>query len=148
MYYVKNALVQLLDGFSFVVGRKDAQLLYSWEDNESPIVLTDFDRSIHQDMGGPVKIRKDAILFIAYTEDQEANRFSQEIDDKWKKIVQETGVKDDGGLDWFTDGQNTYIGSEEWMVSEDPRVAQLLLEVQDLEDKLEAHLRGERYASR
>jgi hypothetical protein len=32
--------------------------------------------------------------------------------------------------------QNTYIGSEDWEVSEDPYVVRLLIEIEELEDRL------------
>lgn len=41
--------------------------------------------------------------------------------------VQEvTEVKGDAGCDWLTDGETTYIGSSEWSVSHDPKIARLV----------------------
>lgn len=148
MFYVKKAFIQLRDNQSLTVNRKDAQTLYNQTRTRKPLatlLLTDFDRTIHPDLPGPVTIEKHAVLFIAYTEDAEANHYSEEIRNKWKEILKLTDVKDDGGCDWFTDGKNTYIGDETWKVSEDPYIASLLLKVQELEDKLDAHLKGDKH---
>jgi hypothetical protein len=148
MFYVKRARIQLVDGHSFTVGRKDAQWLYSLKVEEEPIILSDFDPSVHPDMTGLVEIPRNAILYITYMEDKEANYFVKQIQRKWKEIIAETGVNDDSGCDWFTDGKNTYIGSEDWKVSEDLYVARLLIEIEDLEDRLDKHLKGESYVSK
>jgi len=47
----------------------------------------------------------------------------------WRKIHELVKVHDDGGADWFVadDGVTTCIGSSDWVVSQDPNVAALVI---------------------
>lgn len=44
----------------------------------------------------------------------------------WEIILRETKVDDDAGCDWFTIGNQTYIGGVDWHVSNDQDVANLV----------------------
>lgn len=56
------------------------------------------------------------------------------LDQMWKIVFRETEVKDDAGLDWFTQENYTYIGSTEWLVSDDIEIAKLINAINVLSD--------------
>ncbi|MBY0157292.1 hypothetical protein [Cytobacillus oceanisediminis] len=60
------------------------------------------------------------------------------IEDKmWEIVLRETGVEDDAGCDWFTIGDNTYIGNVDWLVSVDSEIAELINAINCLKCRLE-----------
>lgn len=143
--FIRSAYIQLKHGGYIRVDRQEAQRLFEREREESIdtgklVIMSAWDSSLLKNEG-PIVIPASSISFIAFEVDEEAERLEQTIRAKWEEIIRLTGVDDDAGCDWFTDGQNTYIGSEDWKVSNDPYVAKLLIEIEDLEDQLSA-LRG------
>lgn len=62
------------------------------------LLLTDFDKETHPNIEGPLAIENHAIVYIAYTEDKEANDLYKKIGRKWEEIGSLTNVKDDGEL--------------------------------------------------
>ncbi len=58
------------------------------------------------------------------------------IEQMWKIVMDATRengkVIDDGGCDWFTVDNKTYIGSMEWLVSENIEVARLVKAINTL----------------
>jgi hypothetical protein len=48
------------------------------------------------------------------------------LDEMWKLVLRETGVKDDLEYDWFTQENYTYVGSTELCISTDIEVAKLI----------------------
>lgn len=130
-------MIQLKDGHQFHVEQHSAaQGLY-----ESEIQNTHDDLFIHN-ADGPIRIPRHAILFIAFVEDAKANQLYHQTQTKWDEITSIIGKIDDAGMEWFTDGTSTFIGSEEWKVSDDPHVAELLLQIGELEDQLETIRNG------
>lgn len=45
------------------------------------------------------------------------------IEQLWKVVMRDVGPIDDAGCDWFTIGNDTFIASAEWQVSDEPEVA-------------------------
>lgn len=43
-----------------------------------------------------------------------------------KVVLRELGNIDDAGCSWLTDGDDTYIGDQEWKVSSDSNIARLV----------------------
>jgi hypothetical protein len=48
------------------------------------------------------------------------------LDEMWKLVLRETGVKDDLECDWFTQEDYTYVGSTEHCASTDIEVAKII----------------------
>ncbi|MCY9237057.1 hypothetical protein CHCC20491_1879 [Bacillus paralicheniformis] len=48
------------------------------------------------------------------------------LNQMWDIVLRETQVEDDAGCDWFTLGDDTYIGDTDWLVSSDKEVAKLV----------------------
>ncbi|TCJ05060.1 hypothetical protein [Cytobacillus praedii] len=60
----------------------------------------------------------------------------------WSIVLRETCVEDDAGCDWFTIGNNTFIGSVEWHVSSNEEVSDLVNAINALNghfDLINAH---------
>ncbi len=55
----------------------------------------------------------------------------------WNIVLGETEIKDDAGCDWFTIGDNTYIGNVDWLVSTNEEVAELINAINALNGRLE-----------
>jgi hypothetical protein len=50
----------------------------------------------------------------------------------WEIVLRETQIEDDAGCDWFTLGNDTYIGSTDWHVSSSKEVAELVNSINTL----------------
>ncbi|WP_195536353.1 hypothetical protein [Bacillus paralicheniformis] len=48
------------------------------------------------------------------------------LNQMWDIVLREIQVEDDAGCDWFTLGDDTYIGDTDWLVSSDKEVAELV----------------------
>ena len=48
------------------------------------------------------------------------------IEQLWNIVFRALGTIDDAGCDWFTYKGSTFIGSEDWHVSNDPEIGRLV----------------------
>ncbi|KIU04578.1 hypothetical protein SC09_contig8orf00257 [Bacillus subtilis] len=55
------------------------------------------------------------------------------LNQMWDIVLRETQVEDDSGCDWFTIGDNTYIGDTDCHVSSNKEVAELVNAINALE---------------
>ena len=55
------------------------------------------------------------------------------IEHLWAIVLREVGKVDDAGMDWFTVGDETYIGVLDWQVSQHAEVARCVNAINSLD---------------
>ncbi|SFJ86570.1 hypothetical protein [Thermoflavimicrobium dichotomicum] len=129
MQYVERASIVLLDHMDIEVTGKEAQRIYQevQKDHFSYVRVNLNDRI--------VVIPRESIVYIVFEPNKKANELQKRIDQHWERVFQLTGIKDDEDGDWYVRDNITYLGYRK--VSEDPKVADLLIELEHLQEQLE-----------
>lgn len=68
------------------------------------------------------------------------------IERLWAIVLRDAGKVDDAGMDWFTVGDNTYIGTLAWQVSDHAEVAKCVNAINALDGHPEFAYRSGREA--
>ncbi len=135
MHYVDSALVMLLDSMDFEIKGLQAQKIYrQLTKNDFTCIRVIVNEHI-------LVIPRESIAYIRFEPNKRANQLQKEIDKKWKEIYILTGLDDDDDGDWYVRDNVTYLGYRK--VSTDPRVADLLIDLEQLQEQLEAALPDE-----
>ncbi|RAL21098.1 hypothetical protein [Thermoflavimicrobium daqui] len=141
MHYVESVSIVLLDDMDFKITGKEAQRIYQELNHQ------DFS-SVRIELNEQVIIiPRESIVYIVFRPNRRANRIQNEIDQTWEKVFRLTGVKDDDDADWYVQENITYLGYRK--VSDDPKVADLLIRLEYLQEQLESILfeEGEGHSS-
>ncbi|SHE33954.1 hypothetical protein SAMN05444392_10169 [Seinonella peptonophila] len=89
-------------------------------------------------------ISKQNILYIHFVRATEVEEIERKINEKWQLIFDEIKLEEkvdpQSEIEWFAEGLKTYIrlGEGEWeLISEDPKVAKWMFEIDQLDEKME-----------
>lgn len=125
-------------------GEEAEQVYYGLQDTIGAFLL--INRGNHQ-----TYIPIQHILYVDFAMSSESERIEKEIEEKWSSIyflVQNSDYEPDEleELEWYSEEVTTYVRGNDgrWVpITNDPQVAQLMFEIDELDDKLDELLKKE-----